>query len=119
MPPDPVGPGCPPGLKRSSPARATLLGGGDPAVEAGRRGSGGGCCARAAFSWPPPSAAVAEVDLDTLDHPETRFVGAERLCRHAWDELQLGECLQSPGIQFPGQPHCRGLIDGQDVASGE
>ena len=50
------------------------------------------------FQTATPSAAVAEVDLDTLDHPETRFVGAERLCRHAWDDLRLGECLEQQGF---------------------
>ena len=69
----------------------------DPAVEAAAEEVVGLLRSRG-FQLATPSAAVAEVDLDTLEHPETRFVGAERLCRHAWDELQLGECLQQQGF---------------------
>ena len=69
----------------------------EPAVEAAAEEVVGLLRSRG-FQLATPSAAVAEVDLDTLEHPETRFVGAERLCRHAWDELQLGECLQQQGF---------------------
>ena len=45
-----------------------------------------------------PGPSVATVDLNTMEHRDPRFVGGERLCLHAWEELQLGECLQNLGF---------------------
>ena len=78
-------------------SQETLWDGGDPAVDAAAEEVVGLLRSRG-FQLATPSTAVAEVDLDTLDHPETRFVGGERLCRHAWDDLRLGKCLEQQGF---------------------
>ena len=50
------------------------------------------------FQTATSSSAVATVDLNTMDHRDTRFVGGERLCLHAWKELQLEDCLKNLGF---------------------
>lgn len=43
--------------------------------------------------------AVATVDLDTLEHDDTRTVGGERVCLAGLSELGFGELLQEQGVR--------------------
>lgn len=43
--------------------------------------------------------AVATVDLDTLEHADTRSVGGERLCLAGLEELGFGDLLHGAGVR--------------------
>ena len=43
--------------------------------------------------------AVATVDLDTLEHDDTRTVGGERVCLSGLSELGFGELLHAQGVR--------------------
>ena len=48
-----------------------------------------------------PGPSVATVDLNTMEHRDPRFVGGERLCLHAWEELRLYGNLMFMGTLPP------------------
>ena len=47
----------------------------------------------------PRERAVATVDLDTLEHADTRTVGGERVCLSGLSELGFGELLHAQGVR--------------------
>ncbi|MCY4461190.1 MAG: hypothetical protein OXC26_12480, partial [Albidovulum sp.] len=70
----------------------------NPELEAAAKSIAGKLRDRRLEKRGPPTPRMAEVDLDSLDHEDSRSVGGERICLKALEDLRLRDILLDCGF---------------------